>query len=693
MSQASFEAAPSDPRRPPEASGVRAGSSPAEPMIRGPASFGACSMVETNMLSRAPATICLQRPNGERSRRTDAGRSPLVLRVLAGLLALALTCGAGPSLAADESVAPEAAPGQDESQASDVTPPRLSFTDGEVSFWRPGAADWAPARINTPLAPGDNLYTSTAANLELQIASRAFVRAGELTQLGFENQEPDFLQFKITAGHVSLDIRGLTSGHTIELDTPNAAFNIDHIGYYRLDVSEDTTTFITRRGGAAMMAPPDGEATAVAPSEEVVVQGNETPNVSTYAAPDVDDWDRWNYDRTDHLLDAVSARYVPPGVYGTDALDYYGNWRVVPPYGPVWVPDGVAADWAPYSTGSWMWDPYYSWTWVDVAPWGWAPYHYGRWVFINGFWAWAPGPVVVRPYYAPALVAFFGPSVGVSVGFGFPVGWVALGWGEPFIPWWVRVGFIGRPCWHGWGGPHVVNNVVVDRTTIVNVKNINVYRNAEVHNALVVERRDHFGHGLVASGRVAQADVHHFEPIHGQLPITPARESLVPETGRAIRPPAAALDRQVVATRAPRDMATALRNEGLKPSSAFNAPAPRMVAAPHRPNAPLSRPPFGQQGNERQRPPLPPRFDRGQGGAPRMESPSRGPREASPPEIQQQPSRELPGEPANRVFRGRSGPVPGGRQAQPLSRPGGRGRFAPGGFGRGGRSGGGSARH
>jgi len=85
-------------------------------------------------------------------------------------------------------------------------------------------------------------------------------------------------------------------------------------------------------------------------------------------------------------------------------------------------------------------DPFYGWTWVDTAPWGWAPYHHGRWVFVNGFWEWAPGPVLPRPVYAPALVAFLGgPGVHVGIGPGGPiVGWVALGWGEPCVPWWGR---------------------------------------------------------------------------------------------------------------------------------------------------------------------------------------------------------------------------------------------------------------
>ena len=166
------------------------------------------------------------------------------------------------------------------------------------------------------------------------------------------------------------------------------------------------------------MTPANGQSAAVASSETVVVSGTDQPQLETYAAPELDDWDRWNYTRTDQQLDAVSSRYVPYGVYGVDDLDHYGDWRVVPTYGAVWVPR-VAAGWAPYSTGSWVYDPYYGWTWVDAAPWGWAPFHYGRWVSVGGYWGWAPGPLVARPYYSPALVAFFGgPSFSVGFSFG-----------------------------------------------------------------------------------------------------------------------------------------------------------------------------------------------------------------------------------------------------------------------------------
>ena len=494
------------------------------------------------------------------------------------------------------------------------TPPRLSYADGEVSYFRPGAQDWAPAQINTPLAPGDELYTGNRGNLELQIGARAYVRAWGDSQLGLVNHEPDFLQIKVTAGHVTLDLRTVDPGRTVEIDTPQAAFTIERAGYYRVDVTQSGSSFVTRRSGQATMTPAGGQAVTIASSEEVVLEGAETPTVRSYVAPEIDVWDRWNYARTDELIDAISSRYVPSGVYGVDDLDHHGDWRVVPTYGSVWVPQGVPAGWAPYSTGRWVMDPYYGWTWVDTAPWGWAPYHYGRWVFVSGYWAWAPGPVVVRPVYAPALVAFFGPP-SVRVAIGVPgVSWVALSWGEPLLPWWGRPQFVGRPTWVGWGGPRVVNNVVVNRTTVVNVTNINVYRNTNVQNAVVAVREDHFGRGPVQQARITQVDTRHLEPARAPVRVAPDASSFVASSGRGTRPPDHTLTRSVVATRAPRREAQndPARAEGGRTNGGradvpragndAEAPPPRIVPAP-RPATSTARPSFGNSQVERQRPP------------------------------------------------------------------------------------------
>src|SRR5262249_16155802 len=138
------------------------------------------------------------------------------------------------------------------------------------------------------------------------------------------------------------------------------------------------------------------------------------------------------------------------------------SWQTVPDYGAVWVPSTVPAGWAPYRYGHWVWISPCGWTWVDDAPWGFAPFHYGRWVWFHNHWAWTPGRFVARPVYAPALVAFIGgSSFSVSVGFGSApaVGWVPLGWREPFIPWYRA------------SRAHVRNVNVAQVTNVTNVTN------------------------------------------------------------------------------------------------------------------------------------------------------------------------------------------------------------------------------
>jgi len=320
---------------------------------------------------------------------------------------------------------------EEDADKSSVNPMRLSYAEGEVSFWRYGAPDWVEARLNTPITAGDSLYVGDDGDLEIEMGSRALVRADDDTQLTLVNQSADFAQFKVTSGRASFDLRSMPFGYSVELDTPNAVFTMDHAGYYRVDVDGDVH-FITRRGGRATMVPAGGPAMSIHPSEEIVLHGAVVAEAGTYVAPEIDPWDRWNYDRSEDLLDAVSERYMPNGVSGASDLDHYGSWRTVPEYGSIWVPDVVSPGWAPYSDGSWIWDPYYQWTWIDNAPWGWAPFHYGRWIYLGGYWAWAPGPVVRQPVYAPALVHF---SISVPM---FPwattvrvwVGWHSVG-GSP----------------------------------------------------------------------------------------------------------------------------------------------------------------------------------------------------------------------------------------------------------------------
>ena len=172
-------------------------------------------------------------------------------------------------------------------------------------------------------------------NLELQIDERAFVRAGANTQIGLENLESNYTQFKVTTGSMSLDIRTIDPGKTVEVDVPNAAFIINHPGYYRVDVNGEHTSLAVRRSGEATVAPADGESFQLFSGEEAALEGTATPEINTYQAQGMDQWDQWGLARTDEIDNSKSTRYVSPGIYGISDLDTAGEWRQDPEYGNV----------------------------------------------------------------------------------------------------------------------------------------------------------------------------------------------------------------------------------------------------------------------------------------------------------------------------------------------------------------------
>ena len=203
---------------------------------------------------------------------------------------------------------------------------------------------------------------------------------------------------------------------------------------------------------------------------------------------------------------------------------------------------------------------------------------------------------------------------------------MALGWGEPLVPWWGRTGFAHVPTWGGWGGPRVVNNVVINNTTVVNVQNINVYRNTTVRNAVVVVNENRFGRGPITTARVTQVDVKSLQPTHTGPQVTATAASFVPTASRGVRPPEASLKRAVVATRPPQaglpESAAGVERKAGPPGTP--TPAPRIVSAPPRHDADEvpARPPLGQSRIER---PLPDR-------APQLSPPKPpGRRQAAPP--------------------------------------------------------------
>jgi hypothetical protein len=99
-------------------------------------------------------------------------------------------------------------------------------------------------------------------------------------------------------------------------------------------------------------------------------------------------------------MPAARAGLLPEYRIFYDALQGYGDWVLIEPYGYLFRPRTTFLDWHPYQSGFWAPTDAYGWVWISDEPFGWATYHYGRWARdeFQG-WVWQPGTA-----WAPAWV-------------------------------------------------------------------------------------------------------------------------------------------------------------------------------------------------------------------------------------------------------------------------------------------------
>ena len=91
-------------------------------------------------------------------------------------------------------------------------------------------------------------------------------------------------------------------------------------------------------------------------------------------------------------MPAAKAGLQPEYRIFYDALEEYGDWILIEPYGYVFRPRVSFVAWQPYQEGFWVPSDIWGWVWISSEPFGWATYHYGTWMFdrFQG-WVWLPG--------------------------------------------------------------------------------------------------------------------------------------------------------------------------------------------------------------------------------------------------------------------------------------------------------------
>jgi hypothetical protein len=474
--------------------------------------------------------------------------------VLAGILMLQ----AAPRAVAQDQVPEPPQPAQDEAPAQD--PPgrvaQLDYSIGTISFQPGGQGDWVQAVTNRPLTTGDNLWADKDSRAELHIGSAA-IRMDSETSVTFLDLDDHTTQIKLSMGSVVVRVRHLDDGDLVEVDTPNVAFNIQRTGEYRFDVNADgTETDTTVRQGRGE-ATGGGDSYLVVGGQKARFTGTDQLDHEIDQIPAADDFDAWSSNRDQDEDRSEADNYVSEEMTGYEDLDGHGSWSNVAGYGPCWTPAAVAVDWAPYRYGHWIWLAPWGWTWVDDEPWGFAPFHYGRWAFVESRWYWVPGRVIVRPVYAPALVAFVGGGgfhLALSVG-GPGVGWFPLAPGEVYMPWYrTSRGYVNNVN---------ITNTRVNITQVTNVYNVynsrttNVTRITYINqraNAVTAVPRDAFVNARPVGRSFVRVDDRQIADAHVTYrpEEQPGRASVM-GTGSPARvmPPAAVMNRPAIATRVP----------------------------------------------------------------------------------------------------------------------------------------------
>ena len=541
-----------------------------------------------------------------------------------------------PDQAAPGQEAPDqaAAPAQTVQAAPAQDPPsraaRLSYSSGSVSFQPGGEGDWVEAVRNRPLTTGDNLWADKDSRAEVQVGSTS-LRIDSETSITLLELDDTTTQVRLSQGSLIFRLRHLDDNDHFEIDTPNSAFVVQRTGEYRVDVNSagDETDVTVWKGRGEVTG--GGASYVVIAGQRARFNGADQLDHEIEQVPGNDGFDQFAFNQDDLEDRAESSNYISTEMTGYEDLDQYGQWHYAADYGPVWTPVGVAVGWAPYRIGHWVWIAPWGWTWVEDEPWGFAPFHYGRWAFVGGAWCWAPGPIAVRPVYAPAFVAFVG-GAGFAVGAGGPgVAWFPLAPREVFVPWYRT-------------SPTYVNNVNITNTrvtvtqvtnvyntTIINNRNTTTvnrvtYVNQRMPNAVTAVSPQTFVNARPVNSNLVRVDERQIAEAHvvHDVPVQPAKQSVL-GAGRpvAARPPAPVENRQVVATRAPtpprpsideRQAANVRTETPRKPQPAGlpeSASHPQPPAAEARPSgsrptatasAPVPRPPSAQGGHPYVRP-------------------------------------------------------------------------------------------
>jgi hypothetical protein len=324
---------------------------------------------------------------------------------------------------------------------SDWSPPdlvgQLSLVSGKIDLRLSSGSAWADAELNQPIFAGEALRTDARARGEIRVGAYTIGLSND-TEIEIASLRDGVTQIQLSRGRIGVHLRRAGEKEIVEIDIPQGGVWLRAPGRYDIEVGDGEGPLrVAVFDGTAQYAGAGGDRRIEA-GQVALLTASEATAAASMGPVAADDFVAWcrdhDYDETRLAAPYFVSRYMT----GYAELDSAGMWKINAQYGPVWFPT-QSEDWAPYRFGHWSWIASWGWTWLDDQPWAFAPSHYGRWALIDEHWAWVPGNYVVRPLYAPAVVAFLGtPGIGLSSEEGPTVAWFPLAPGEAYWPGYTR---------------------------------------------------------------------------------------------------------------------------------------------------------------------------------------------------------------------------------------------------------------
>jgi hypothetical protein len=269
---------------------------------------------------------------------------------------------------------------------------------------------WRPAETHTPLLPDDRVWVAPGSRAEVCISGGGAIYLGSGSSARFvrvpfpDEDQPTHSEVALESGTAIAALGdGNPSRPLLALTAPDTRLWIYPRSLLRVKILTPAIADVVLQSGSAI-AEVRGVAMPLRAGSTLRVDSG-TASSRPASAPDA--FDAWAADRARAVAGIPSApvELPPPLAPSAADLSRYGEWFPVPEYGVVWRPAAVAADWAPFARGRWLWR-HTAWVWIPEEPWGWLPFHYGRWrKDVRWGWYWVP-PARQVAVWCPGAVAW-----------------------------------------------------------------------------------------------------------------------------------------------------------------------------------------------------------------------------------------------------------------------------------------------